>query len=166
MSQDVSSTILYICAVYKQKYAVRIRNAKKVRHCLRAAARCTGGHMPGAPLPVLPRQGKERQAVRATSPRQPRSSAAALCSQHGQSARREATRSARRRPRRRRWVAPPRAGGPAPGRCSSASSRGSRSNGRKRYACRRGYRLRISVAADEASPSDCRSASAGLPGVR
>src|SRR5215467_12662349 len=27
-----------------------IRNTKKVRHCLRAAARCTGGHMPGAPL--------------------------------------------------------------------------------------------------------------------
>jgi len=86
MSQDVSSTLLYICAVYKQKYAVRIRNAKKVRHCLRAAARCTGGHMPGAPLPGLPRQGKERQAVRATSPRQPRSSAAALCSRHGQAA--------------------------------------------------------------------------------
>ena len=42
-----------MCAVYKQKYAVRIRNAKKVHHCLRAAARCTGGHMPGAPLPGL-----------------------------------------------------------------------------------------------------------------
>jgi hypothetical protein len=99
MSQDMSSTILYICAVYKQKYAVRIRNAKKVRHRLRAAAHCTGGHMPGAPLPGLPRQGKERQAVRATSPRR-----AARCTASLHGARQTGQRNPGGRARRCPWL--------------------------------------------------------------
>jgi len=35
----------------------------------------------------------------------------------------------------------------------------------QRYARQRGYRLRVTAAADTASPLGCRSASAGLPGV-
>ena len=63
-----------------------------------------------------------------------------------------------RRPRRRR------AGLPAPRRGASAGARWLALERSNRYACRRGYRLRVSVAAGEASPPDCRSASAGLPG--
>jgi|GEM_PF-5598027 len=36
--------------------------------------------------------------------------------------------------------------------------------GSQRYACLRGYRLRVTAAADTPSPLGCRSASAGLPG--
>jgi len=36
---------------------------------------------------------------------------------------------------------------------------------RTRYACLRGYRLCVSVAAGTASPPDCHAAAAGLPGI-
>jgi hypothetical protein len=48
---------------------------------------------------------------------------------------------------------------------SSAGARRLALERSNRYACLRGYRLRVSVAAGEASPPDCHSASAGLPGT-
>ena len=55
---SVTDTILHICTLYKKKYAVRIRDAKKVRYLLalqsaRAAA-CLAHPLP----PFSPRVGR------------------------------------------------------------------------------------------------------------